>query len=133
MSAASTGCTTKPSETQTEEIRETQTERVLKTQTGLATFYGAADDQELFAAHPSYAIGTVVRVTNLENGRKVNVRISDRGPTAGKQAQGFIIDVSRAAARELDFLKEGEVRVRVEVLEWGDGRSAKGFESPSER
>lgn len=123
MSAASTGCTAQRLETRTEGVLVTPTERVLKTQTGLATFYGAVDNQELFAAHPSYARGTIVRVTNLENGLKADVRISDRGPTAGEQAKGIIIDLSRAAARELDFLKEGKARVHVEVLEWGKDRS----------
>src|SRR5437870_11839262 len=67
---------------------------VLKTQTGLAVFYDAAfqgeptasgegfNNNELVAAHPSYPVGTVVRVTNLRNGRAVEVRINDRGPTA---------------------------------------------------
>jgi rare lipoprotein A len=99
------------------------TEKPLATQTGLASYYGAADNEEMFAAHPSYARGTLVRVTNIENGRKVNVRVRDRGPTAEEQAKGLIIDVSRAAAEELGFIREGKVRVRVEVLEWGKGRS----------
>lgn len=114
-SAAFVGCASKPA--------GTLTEKALDTRTGRASFYGADDNEEMFAAHPSYPRGTVARVTNLENGRKVNVRISDRGPAAEKQAQGFIIDLSRAAAKELDFLKEGVVRVRVEVIEWGDDRS----------
>src|SRR5215210_1470389 len=99
VSTALPGCAPKPA--------GTLTEKVLDTQTGRASFYGADDDEELFAAHPSYPRGTVARVTNLENGREVNVRISDRGPAAEKRAQGFIIDLSRAAAKELDFLKEG--------------------------
>jgi rare lipoprotein A len=111
VSAALPGCAPKPV--------GTLTEKALDTQTGRASFYGAEDNDELFAAHPSYPRGMVARVTNLENGRKVNVRISDRGPAAEKQAQGFIIDLSHAAAKELDFIKEGEARVRVEVLEWG--------------
>ena len=94
----------------------------LETQTGLASFYGSAEDSELFAAHPSYPLGTLARVTNLENDRKVEVRITDRGPKPRKQAEGRIIDLSWAAARELDFTKEGIVRVRVEVLKWGSDR-----------
>ena len=101
-------------------------ERPLATRTGLASYYGPARSEELFAAHPSYARGTLVRVTNLKNGREVVVRISDRGPTAGKQAEGLIIDLSRAAAGELDFIRAGIVRVRVEVLKWGKGRGEPG-------
>lgn len=109
-----------------EEPPAREPERVLAAKTGLASFYGAAGSKELFAAHPSYARGTLVRVTNLQNGREVVVRISDRGPTAAKQAEGLIIDLSRAAARELDFIRAGIVRVRIEVLEWGKGRGEQG-------
>jgi rare lipoprotein A (peptidoglycan hydrolase) len=123
ITAASTGCTAKRLETRTDGVLATPTERVLKTQTGVAAFYGAIDDHELFAAHPSYPRGTIVRVTNLENGLKTDVRIRDRGPTAVEQAKGIIIDLSRAAARDLDFIKEGKARVRVEVLDWGKDRS----------
>ena len=101
-------------------------EKPLAMKTGLASFYGAVGSKELFAAHPSYAIGTLVRVTNLKNGREVIVRVTDRGPKAGKQAEGFIIDLSRAAARELDFIRAGVARVRIEVLEWGKGRGEPG-------
>ena len=70
VSTALPGCAPKPA--------GTLTEKALDRQTGRASFYGAEDDEELFAAHPSYPRGTVARVTNLENGRKVDVRISDR-------------------------------------------------------
>ncbi|HEX8071274.1 MAG TPA: septal ring lytic transglycosylase RlpA family protein [Pyrinomonadaceae bacterium] len=107
----------------------------LATKTGLASFYGVPQSKELFAAHPTYARGTLVRVTNLKNGREVIVRISDRGPKAGKQAEGFIIDLSRAAAHELDFIRAGIVRVRIEVLEWGKSRggqsAASGLAKPA--
>ena len=124
----------KPSETQTGEAPATRAEKPparkpekpLATKTGLASFYGAVGSKELFAAHPSYASGTLVRVTNLKNGREVIVRIRDRGPKTGKQAEGFIIDLSRAAAKELDFIRAGIVRVRIEVLEWGKGRGEQG-------
>lgn len=120
----------KPPETQTGKSLATRDEKPpaskpvkpLATKTGMASFYGAEGSKKLFAAHPSYSMGTLVRVTHLGNGREVVVRISDRGPTKGKQAEGFIIDLSRAAARELDFIRAGIVRVRVEVLEWGGAR-----------
>ena len=124
----------KPPETQmgeastirAEKLPARKPEKPLATKTGLASFYGAAGSNEWFAAHPSYAIGTLVRGTNLKNGREVIVRISDRGPTIGKQAEGLIIDLSRAAAKELDFIRAGIVRVRIEVLEWGKGRGKQG-------
>jgi rare lipoprotein A len=73
----------------------------------------------MVAAHPSYPFGTLVRVTNLKNGRSVRVRIVDRGPARGPRDDGVIIDLSRAAAEALDFVREGRTRVRVEVLRWG--------------
>lgn len=129
--AASPGCGPRPPDAQRGQLFAAQAEipsarkpeKPLATKTGLASFYGAAGRAELFAAHPSYPMGTLVRVTNLENGREVVVRISDRGPTAAKQAEGLIIDVSRGAAEELDFIRAGIVRVRVEVLKWGGRRA----------
>jgi len=67
----------------------------------------------LTAAHRSLPFGTQVRVTNLNNGRSVIVRINDRGPFSG----GRIIDLSRAAASAIDMVNAGVARVRVEVLE----------------
>jgi len=75
------------------------------------------DNDALVAAHPTYAFGTVVRVTNLRNGRSTEVRIVDRGPSRGSRASGVIIDLSRAAAEELGFIRAGRVRVRLDVLE----------------
>lgn len=66
----------------------------------------------LTAAHPKLPFGTRVRVTNLNNGKEVIVRINDRGPYKG----GRIIDLSRAAARQLEMEVEGVGRVRIEVL-----------------
>ena len=54
---------------------------------------------KLTAAHRTLPFGTLVRVTNLRNGRTVVVRVNDRGPFT----KGFIIDVSQAAAKELHF------------------------------
>ena len=66
----------------------------------------------LTAAHRSLPFGTRVRVTNLENGRRVVVVVDDRGP----YARGRVIDLSPAAARRLGMLREGLARVRVEVV-----------------
>jgi rare lipoprotein A len=75
---------------------------------------------ELYAAHRAYPFGTVVRITNLKNHRTVIVRVVDRGPNGrSERAQRTIIDVSQRAARELNFLRDGRIPVRVEVLQWG--------------
>jgi len=93
-------------------------------ESGIASWYGpnfhnkATANGELFdqnaisAAHRSLPLPTVVRVTNLENGRALVVRINDRGPFA----HGRIIDMSRRAAQLLDFERRGIARVRVQVL-----------------
>lgn len=112
-------------------VKEVPTEQAVKeTQTGEASFISeefqgkqtASGDtynqDQLVAAHPSYALGTVVRVINLENERTVEVRIIDR--SAMTKGEGSpIIDVSRGAAEQLKFTKEGQARVRIEVLEEG--------------
>jgi rare lipoprotein A len=97
-------------------------------QVGTASWYGPKlhggrtasgerfDQNELTAAHRSLPLGTRARVTNLENGRSVVVRINDRGPSA----RGRMLDVSYAAARALGMLRRGTTRVRLEVL---DGRA----------
>lgn len=105
--------------------------RVLEIREGLASYYGAAfhgktmasgrafDMNVLSAAHPTYPFGTLLRVTNLTNGRQISVRVLDRGPAPRVQADGVIIDVSQRAAQRLGFIQRGRVRVRLEVLEWG--------------
>lgn len=70
------------------------------------------DPELMTAAHKTLPLPSVVEVTNLENQRKVRVRVNDRGPFAHNR----IIDLSRKAARELGFLRNGTARVRVEVL-----------------
>lgn len=64
----------------------------------------------LTAAHRTLPFGTCLRVTNLENGRAVEVRVNDRGPYAA----GRIIDVSEAAARALGMHGRGVTRVRLD-------------------
>src|SRR5437867_10960863 len=92
-------------------------------QVGVASWYGPGfhgnrtangeiyDQYELTAAHPSLALGTRVMVTNLENGRAVQVRVNDRGPFGGGRA----IDLSYAAPRTTGLVGPGTVRVRVAV------------------
>ena len=73
----------------------------------------------MVAAHPRFPFGTLVRVTNLANGRSVQVRVQDRGPARQPRAEGVIIDLSQSAAQRLGFTRQGRTRVRVEVLAWG--------------
>lgn len=68
--------------------------------------------EAMTAAHPTLPFGAHVRVTNLHNEQTVVVRINDRGPFAKDR----VIDVSRAAAEELDMLHRGRAPVRIEVL-----------------
>jgi rare lipoprotein A len=106
---------------------------VLATSEGEATYYASKfegrrtasgivfTNSALYAAHRTLPFGTLVRVTNLRNDRSVTVRVVDRGPWGSPEhRRRTIIDVSQRAANELDFIRRGRVRVRVEVLEWGD-------------
>jgi rare lipoprotein A len=110
---------------------------VLETQTGEATYYADVlhrkrtasgeplDQNAMVAAHRAYPFGTLLRVTNLENDRSVQVRVIDRGPFgAPKKAKQKIIDLSRRAATQLGFIDEGRAVVRVDVLERGPGLNA---------
>jgi rare lipoprotein A len=111
-------------------------QQILDTQVGDATFYSNRfqgdttasgvkfDNKKAVAAHRRYAFGTVVRVTNLENEKSVNVTILDRGPHGKNRREGAIIDLSRIAATQLGMIKDGQVKVRVDVLEWGEGGEA---------
>jgi rare lipoprotein A len=101
----------------------------LPTEVGLASFYGPGfqgektasgeifDQNRMVAAHRKLPLGSVVRVTNLDNGRQVILRVIDRGPYGRNYRKGTIIDVSKGAAQRLDFIEDGLVRVRIEVLE----------------
>ncbi|WP_304639852.1 septal ring lytic transglycosylase RlpA family protein [Pseudomonas sp.] len=81
---------------------------------GRPTASGAPYDQTaLTAAHPTLPFGTMVCVTNTQNGRSVAVEINDRGPFTG----GRIIDLSRRAAQEIGMINSGSARVRVEACE----------------
>lgn len=71
------------------------------------------DMYEMTAAHKTLPIPSYVRVTNLENGKSIVVRVNDRGPFA----HGRIIDLSYAGAYKLDFLREGTAKVKVEYID----------------
>jgi rare lipoprotein A len=93
-------------------------------QAGLASYYADAyqgrptasgepfDMHQMTAAHRTLPFGTVVRVTRVDSGRSVTVRINDRGPFV----KGRVIDLSYAAASKLGMLRAGVVEVRVDVL-----------------
>jgi rare lipoprotein A (peptidoglycan hydrolase) len=86
---------------------------------GLITYNGEVYDMYgLSAAHPTYQMGTVVRVTNLSNNKSVTIKINDRMPFRPDR----IIDLSLGCARELDMVNVGITEVKVEVLEWGQGK-----------
>ena len=72
----------------------------------------------LTAAHKTLPLNTVARVTNLENGKSLILRINDRGP----YIQGRMLDCSYGAAKKLDFVQQGKTEVQVDVIEWGDGK-----------
>lgn len=105
--------------------------KILETREGLASYYGKEfhgkttasgvrfDMNAMVAAHPNYPFGTVLRVTNLANGRSTSVRILDRGPAPRLRADGIVIDLSRKAAEVLGFIRQGRARVRLDVLAWG--------------
>lgn len=93
-------------------------------ETGIASWYGQDfhggrtangdifNKDELTAAHKTLPLPTLARVTNLDNGKSIVVRINDRGPFSGAR----LIDVSERAAQLLGFHNQGTAKVRVQVL-----------------
>lgn len=98
--------------------------RIGETETGIASWYGVPyhgrrsangeiyDMEKLTAAHRTLPFDTWLEVTNLTNNKRVDVRITDRGPFV----HGRIIDLSLAAARQLGMVGPGIVRVRIKVI-----------------
>ena len=70
------------------------------------------------AAHKTLPLNTVCRVTNTSNKKSLILRINDRGP----YIKGRILDCSYGAAKKLDFINQGTTKVKIEVIEWGDGK-----------
>jgi|SRR6516225_6417008 rare lipoprotein A len=93
-------------------------------QKGKATFYsrtleghktacgGTYVSSELTTAHRSLPCGTKVRITNTKNGKSVVATVNDWGPASRKR----IVDVSRAVAEKLDFVRQGTTTVKVEIV-----------------
>jgi rare lipoprotein A len=98
-------------------------------QVGVASWYGPGfhgqattsgevyDQHDLTAAHPTLPLGTRARVTNLDTGRSVEVRVNDRGPFA----KGRVIDLSYAAAHAVGMVGPGTAPVRIEIVEPAPG------------
>jgi rare lipoprotein A len=91
------------------------------TETGMASYYAESyngkktangeiyQSSKLTAAHKKLPFGTKVKVTNLANGKSVKVRINDRGPFI----TGRIIDLTKAAAKKIDMVTAGVVKVEI--------------------
>lgn len=99
-------------------------EWILLTSQGTASYYGREfhgrktasgeifDMNAMTAAHRTLPFGTIVRVTNLRNGKSAKVRINDRGPFVS----GRDIDLSYAAAKAIDLISSGSMKVKIEIL-----------------
>jgi rare lipoprotein A len=108
-------------------------------ETGLASWYGPGfhaettasgepyDMYAMTAAHKTLPLPAYVRVTNLENGRSIVVRVNDRGPFV----DGRIIDLSYTAAAKLDIVRAGTARVEMRVLDAAGGAGARPAIAPS--
>ena len=99
------------------------------TQTGLGSYYADKFNgrstasgttyrpSQMTAAHNTLPFGTLIRVTNTRNGRSVEVTVTDRGP----HTKGYIVDVSRRAAVQLDIIQAGVVPVQLTVVRAAPG------------
>ncbi|MEO1085304.1 MAG: septal ring lytic transglycosylase RlpA family protein [Acidobacteriota bacterium] len=105
--------------------------RIGSTQRGVASWYGEPfhgratasgeiyDMNLLTAAHRDLPLGTVVDVTNLDNGLEVRVRVNDRGPFV----KGRVLDLSYGAARQVQMIGPGTAKVLIEIVSLGGGPS----------
>ncbi len=114
-----------PASAASSKVKSTATDLKSFTQSGTASWYGndfrghkmangkRYNPDDLTAAHRKLPFGTMVRVTNLRNSRSVVVCITNRGP----YIKGRIIDVSNAAARQLDMIHSRTARVRIDMVQ----------------
>lgn len=120
------GCTSEESDGGRKETQQEKGRAAAKSvhkEVGEASWYGPGfqgqetangetfDQKDMTAAHPTLPMGTKAKVTNLENGKQVNVRINDRGPFAEER----VIDLSRAAAKKLNMEEDGTTKVKIET------------------
>jgi rare lipoprotein A len=96
-----------------------------KEQIGIASYYSSRHDNRrtssgdkfqssnLTAAHRTLRFGTLIKVTNLRNNKSVLVTVNDRGP----QMKSRVLDLSLAAAKEIDMVCSGTARVKIEIIE----------------
>ncbi len=120
------GCTSEHSGGQGKQVQQEKVSTVSKPvnkEVGKASWYGPGfqgqetangetfNQKDMTAAHPSLPMGTKAEVTNLENGKKVEVRINDRGPFT----ENRVIDLSGAAAKKIDMKKDGTSKVKIET------------------
>jgi len=104
--------------------KQTANAKKLHHEKGIAAFYGQSMEghktacgstyvaSEMTAAHRTLPCGTKVRITNTKNGKTVEATVNDHGPMSRKR----IVDVSRAVAEQLDFVKQGKTTVEIEVV-----------------
>ena len=112
-------------------VEEAVESAALEVEEGHATFYADVLEgrrtasgrtfrqAEMVAAHRAFPFGTRLRVTNTSNNRAVDVEVVDRGPFGQQGSLPAVLDLSKAAARQLGFLDAGRAQVRIEVMEWG--------------
>jgi rare lipoprotein A len=122
MISALSGCAEKESDA---DLKSKEKSQPTYKEVGEASWYGPGfhgrktasgdifDQRDMTAAHPTLPLGTDVEVTNLENKKKVEVEITDRGPYAKDRA----IDLSKAAAKKLDMKEEGVSQVKIVATE----------------
>lgn len=123
---ALSGCTSEQSSEQSKQTPQQKESAVTKPvhkEVGEASWYGPGfhgqetasgetfDQGKMTAAHPSLPMGTKAEVTNLENEKKVEVKINDRGPYVDNR----VIDLSSAAANKLGMKKDGTAQVKIET------------------
>ena len=122
-SLAVAGCSSDNSSVQDSSKNAAVQPKATKKEVGEASWYGPGfngqetangdtfNQNELTAAHPSLPMGSKATVTNLENGKKVDVTINDRGPAAKVDR---VIDLSSGAANKLDMKADGTAQVKIE-------------------
>jgi len=121
--SALTGCSSDRTDNeQNPPQRDSAMPKTTRKQVGEASWYGPGfhgqetasgetfDQNAMTAAHPSLPLGSKAKVTNLENGKSVEVTINDRGP----DAKGRAIDLSGGAANKLDMKQQGTAQVKIE-------------------